>query len=369
VGKHPLTGRRAYKSKTIQGTLAEANRLLAHEYSQVSTGTPGLMTVQMYLYSWLNGVISVTASPKTLRSYTTMLAHAFAAFGDVRLDKLESVDIQRLYMDLTGTLSPRTIRYLHTILKSALDRAVRSRLISVNPCRGPVVVPRMVYREPTVWSVEQATAFLAGVKDSSQYSRDYLLFYTLLHTGMRPSEALALQWRDVDGRRLGITRAIGEGTKVGTYVLKEPKTRQGRRSLVLTQEHARLLQAAREERGERADSEAFVFRLRASEDSKHPTHDNRMAVRLRFNNACAHLNKVREEAGLTPLPHIRLYDLRHVHATTLLRAGVHPKIVADRLGHANITVTLSVYSHVLPSMQDDAMGVYERMIETEGGTQ
>jgi integrase len=238
---------------------------------------------------------------------------------------------------------------------------VHARLLQENPARGPLALPRKEHREPNVWTGEHISAFLTAVEAEKRLQADYLLWYTLLHTGMRPGEAFGLKWSDIEGRRLRIVRAVAEAA-AGRYEVKEPKTRHGIRSIVLTQEHKRLL----EER--RGAPDTFVFsacstssRPKAAHTPEYP-HDNRMSARVRFANAVARVNRARVNAELPPLPTIRLYDLRHTHATALLRAAVHPKIVAERLGHANITVTLQTYSHVLPTMQEDAVDAYAQSL-------
>jgi integrase len=367
VGQDAVTGKRRYSSRTVKGSKAEAIRALAQECGAVRGEVQDGGTLREFLTRWLADVLALRVSTKTLRSYTGQLTPVIEKLGKklgkLRLDRLRTGDIQALYAALSSQgLSPRTVRYLHTILKAALDHAVHARLIQENPARGPIALPRKEHREPQVWTGEQFNAFLTAVQGDKRLQADHLLWYTLLHTGMRPGEAFGLKWADLEGRRLRVMRAVAEAAP-GRYEVKEPKTRHGIRSIVLTQEHKRWLEARR------GAPDAFVFpacstssRPKAAHTPDYP-HDNRMSARVRFANAVARVNRARVKAELTPLPTIRLYDLRHSHATALLRAGVHPKIVAERLGHANITVTLQTYSHVLPTMQEDAVDAYAQSLK------
>ena len=164
-------------------------------------------------------------------------------------------------------------------------------------------------------------------------------------TGMRRGEGLGLRWEDVDfeAARLAVRRAlIPSGRSV---VVSEPKTARGRRSIALDAETVAVLkaQAARQLEQQAAWQEGwtdsgYVF---TAEDGQHL---NPEAVTRWFRQAVKH----------SLLPKIRLHDLRHTHATLALQAGIHPKVVSERLGHATVSITLDTYSHAIPAMQEEA---------------
>ncbi|HTK41870.1 MAG TPA: site-specific integrase [Gemmatimonadales bacterium] len=282
---------------------------------------------------------------------------------------LSAHDIQAVYNGLSESgLAPRNVRYTHTVLKAALKHAVHVRLMPANPC-DHLSLPRRNHRESTVWTVEQAQAFLQATHDDPKLRVDHLLWYTLLHTGLRPGEAFGLQWENLEGNKLRIVRAVAEGKREGDYILKEPKTRRAIRTVVLTEEHAVLLAAYRD--GQRPRD--FIFKPCDPSRSRRKAiktwpHDNRASARLRFSNALARVNRQRVKAELPTLPAIRLYDLRHTHATAMLRAGINPKLVADRLGHASIVITLDTYSHVLPDLQASAVEAYAAALASNGSS-
>ena len=191
--------------------------------------------------------------------------------------------------------------------------------------------------EPRTWTAEQLAAFLEAVDDDPLHP----LWHLLAMTGMRRGEALGLRWRDIDFTRssLAVRQCL---IAVGYEVrIVPPKTGRGRRAIALDPVTVSLLERHRRRSAARSrlrSDGALVFDD-VSGRSLHP-----VAVSKRF------ATLVRQ----TGLPRIRLHDLRHTHATLALEAGVHPKVVSERLGHSTITLTLDVYSHALQHMQEEA---------------
>jgi len=200
---------------------------------------------------------------------------------------------------------------------------------------------------PTL-ALEDVPRFLEAVQQSPYYT----LFYLLLHSGLRRGEALALRWKNVDlGLAslgvLGYISVVETAYKLnGTYIMKEPKSSAGRRRIALSPSLALVLRqhkAQEEERcallGRALTDDAFVF--------AHPD-----GTPLDPSTVTHTFGKIIRNAGL---PHIRLHDLRHTHASLLLQAGIHPKVVQERLGHSSIRVTLDTYSHVMGGLQEAAI--------------
>ncbi len=164
--------------------------------------------------------------------------------------------------------------------------------------------------------------------------------FVLVHTGLRTGELLGLRWSDIDSDHA--QRARNEYEPSG---FKEPKTRSSRRSIALTAEALAVLREHRNAQLERRlqldsawDDGDLVFPRSAGT----PESVRNLSTRW----------KARRSLG--GMEHLRLHDMRHTSATLALKAGVHPKIVQERLDHANIGVTLDTYSHVLPNMQREA---------------
>jgi len=310
---------------------------------------PSRISVRAYLSDeWLPAIRS-TIRPSTYYSYVQHVeCHIVPHIGNLQLQQLCGASINALYATLAESgrrgglsgLSPTSIRHVHAVLHRACKDAVRWNRLARNPVAAADPPRLHSAAEMTTWSAEQLAAFLASVRED----RLHALWHTLALTGMRRGEALGLRWEDVDleHARLSVRRAlIPAGREV---IFSEPKTARGRRAIALDVETVEVLkgQAARQ-LAEQAGNETwidsgYVF-TKENGEALHPedvTRYFRSAVRQAM------------------LPKIRLHDLRHTHATLALCAGIHPKVVSERLGHATVSFTLDVYSHAIPAMQEEA---------------
>jgi integrase len=183
--------------------------------------------------------------------------------------------------------------------------------------------------------------FLEHVRDD----RLYAAWRVLAMTGIRRGELLGLSWDavDLDTARLAITRTLIGGK--GAPRFSEPKTKRGRRSVALDSE---TVTALGEHRERQLDERAAWGPAYEPHDLVFCRENGTPIWPRSFSRSFD--NHVRN-AGL---PRIRLHDLRHTHATLALAAGVHPKVVQERLGHATIAITLDIYSHAVPALQEDA---------------
>lgn len=208
------------------------------------------------------------------------------------------------------------------------------------------------------FSEDEMNAFL----EAAERVPYYVLFFLALETGMRPEEYLGLQWSDIDfnKKRLAVRRVL-IGKQGGGFVFDEPKTDRSRRSIPLTVALLDLLKGHRKAQLEqrlRLGTHYQVSDLVFTSEIGTPIH-HRNLDRRHFKTIIASANENKETERI---PSIRLYDLRHTMATLLLSAGVNPKIVSERLGHASIVLTLDTYSHVLPTMQEGATNEMELMM-------
>jgi len=302
------------------------------------------LTLGTYLDRWLKS-LKQKVSERTYGSYVSLLKlHVRPVLETVKLTKLRPLDFQSVIDGMAEKqLSPRTIRYAHTVASSAMKQAVRWRLLTGNAAAF-VELPKSVSREMQYLSVEQAKIFLKqSAKD--EYG---IIFEVAIVTGMRPEEYLALQWEDINFQEKSVTvkRTLLRKGKGGGWYFGEPKTKQSRRSIPLPddlltklKEHKRLQLEYRFSEGEKYQNHNLVFATLSGSPISMRNLDRR------------HFKRILKGAKL---PNIRLYDLRHTCATLLLVAGEHPKVVSERLGHANIVLTLQTYTHVLPTMQKSA---------------
>lgn len=285
-----------------------------------------------YLDRWLEDAVRQSVKKSTYNGYEIMVrVHIKPYLGAMNLDQITPFIIQNLYtrLEKNGKMA-RTRQLVHITLQKALNHAVKWGYLHNNPCIS-VEKPRSHRKNMKVLSPAEALSFLRV----AQEDRLYTLFLLAITTGLRQGELFGLQWDDInfENQTLSVQRTVYELN--GSFEIGEPKTGKSRRLVDLPEF---VTQALTEHRQSQPESK-WVF------------CDLNGGLLRRQNVRRRHLVPLLKKAGL---PIIRFHDLRHTAATLLLSEGVHPKIVQERLGHSQISVTLDIYSHVLPSMQKDA---------------
>lgn len=342
------------KQRWISGfkTKKLAEIALVEEIGKMHAGTyvaPAASTVREFLTDWIAAQTNIR--PSTLASYELNLRrHVVPRLGGTKLQSLTSAQIGSLYAELLdhgrtdgkGGLSAQTVKYIAMILKQTLSDAVRQQLLIRNPADAIDAPRRVRGAEMKIWAPEQLREFLAGVKDEPLYAA-YVVAAT---TGMRRGEVLGLRWSDVDLEkgRLSIQQTV---LAVGYAVqMSSPKTARGRRMISID---GTTIEALRQHRARQAEIIMQLgpdyrrdLNLVFSGVTGDPLHPERMTRTF---------ERLVKASGL---PRIRLHDLRHTAASIMLGAGVPAKVASERLGHANISITLDTYSHVLPGLQEDA---------------
>ncbi len=352
VAPRDANGKRHQKYFAVRGTKRDAQRRLRAILHTVDTGIylePSRMTLGTYLEQWLRDYAKPNLGGRTLERYEEIVRlHLVPALGHLQLSKLQPVHIQAHYTETLaggrkngpGGLSPTTVLHHHRVLREALKHALRLQLIARNPADA-VEPPRKTRGEVKALD-ESGTRELLRVSQGSWLHMPILL---AVATGMRRGEIMALRWADVDFEAATIT--VQRSLEVSRQGLrfKEPKSARSRRRIALPRF------AMEELRAHRAEQKRERLRLGPAyqdNDLVCPAADGRPrnpdVVTFGFRDFL-----VRHQ-----LPVVRFHDLRHGHATSLLRQNIHPKIVSERLGHANVSITLDVYSHVTPDMQREA---------------
>lgn len=326
-------------------TQSECREWLRNTQSQIQNGLTlagARTTVIEFLQQWLV-TIRESVRPKTLDQYTQIVRqHIVPSLGAIKLKELRPDHIQALYNDkLDKGTSARTVLLIHAVLHRSFVVALKLGLIGRNPVDA-VTRPKVKRKEMRVFTDNQARAFLSA----SKQTRHACLFHLALHTGMRQGELLGLMWKDIDwiNRQIHVQRQLQRVPHAG-LAFSEPKTAAGRRTIVIS---PTMIDALRKH----LEEQEYHRKVQGAK-----WVENDLIFPSTLGTPLHPINLFKEYKALllkTGLPNIRFHDLRHTAATLMLQQGVHPKIVQERLGHANIAMTLDIYSHVLPSMQEDA---------------
>jgi integrase len=302
------------------------------------------LTVAEYLNTWLTGKHAL--KPKTVALYSDISRnYLFPHLGAIRLLELRAHHLDRMYAAITigvrgQPLSPSTIRRVHAVLRSALNTAVKRRLLPYSPAEHIELAPESPKR-PKPWTPDECQAFLAAIRQD----RLAVLYHLILITGMRRGEAIGLRWEDVDldGRCLFIEQQITEVR--GASVVGTPKTKRGRRLVPVDDVTVALLRRHREGQ----DLERVAWGPAWNEAGLVFTREDGSALRPEY--ATRHFQALATKSGLRV---IRLHDLRHTNASLALAAGVDLKVVSERLGHSQISITADLYTHVNRGLGRDA---------------
>lgn len=353
-------GKRRQQSVTVRGPKREAEAKLATMLADIENGgfvEPSKLTVADFLERWLDHVATKTAT-KTHERYTEIVKLGICPrLGGIKLSNLSPIHIQDLYSELLargrvrkpGGLSAQTVLHYHRILASALKMAVKWRLIQHNPI-DRAEPPRPKRAEIVVLSETETAELLDEVEGSPLYI-PVLLAVT---TGLRRGETLALRWSHVDLERqtISVQHSLEKSRSHGLR-FKEPKTKRSRRTIAMLPmltgalKRHRIAQAEANLRlGKPWDEDGLI----CSRADGSPINPNTLTS--------AFASFVR---GLD-IPQVTFQGLRHTHATHLLANGVHPKVTQERLGHSTIAVTMDLYSHVVPGMQEDAALTVDRAL-------
>lgn len=344
-GKDPLTGKRKRLKKAFRGNKRDAEKELARLLMEIEQGfyiEPSKLTTSEYLKKWHEDYCKNKLASSTCENYWIILdKHLIPALGAIPLSKLKPLHIQDYYAKaLSKGLSLRSVQYHHAILRKALQQAVKWKLIPYNPADG-AESPRPQRKEQNVLPAEKVNEFLERISGDPFYP----LIYTALWTGMRRGELLGLRWRDVDlkGKSINVVQSLR--WVAGECRFEDVKTEKSRRNIPIPDALVTFLKKLRKEQAE--------IKLRQE------NYQDYGLVFCRPDGApwCPstithHFHDLAKNAGF---PDLRFHDLRHTHATLLLKQGVHPKVVQERLGHASITTTMDIYSHVLPTLQKQAI--------------
>ena len=354
AGHDPETGKPIYRTvlgKT-QSEVKEKLKTAIQETQSLDFSKTGQYTVGQWMDVWYENYAKIKVRPSSHQTYKGYIEnHIKPNIGDIPLEKLTTLDLQRLYKTLLANgrvdrleskgqpkgLSPKTVRNIHQILSSALKLAQEQRIILTNPAEG-CALPKVEHREMKTLPVEQLQSFLREAKDSGVFE----LYYLELATGLRRGELLGLKWEDIDLEH-GDLRVRRQIARINGKVVEAPlKTKNAYRTLPLAEDTISILN----EQKKKVGSSPWVF---PSATGGPISPDSVLHM----------LHRVLKRAGL---PQVRFHDLRHTFATLALQNGVDIKTVSGMLGHFSAGFTLDTYAHVTTSAQKAAANTMGKLL-------
>ena len=358
-GERRQARRRGFPTRKAAQEALDRLRVSAREGTFVE---PTKITLATWLDRWCEGLVTAGRSPATIESYRRQLeTHVVPHLGGLRLSALSAADLDALYARLLaggrrdgrGGLSPRTVRYVHTIVSKSLSDAVRKRLLVRNPASDadPPSANSAAAPEMTWWTPTELRAFLVAVTSDDLYA----LWRLAAMTGMRRGEVCGLRWSDIDleAGRLSVRQQLT--TVRHELIFRErPKSDHGRRTIDLDVGTTRVLRDHRRAQLERRmvvgatwGEGDLVFCGLAGE----PLDPESIAQRFEHRAAAAGVKR------------IRFHDLRHTHAAHLIAAGQDALVISKRLGHASVSFTYDKYGHLMSKADSEAATAVAALVD------
>lgn len=348
--KDPITGKRVRRYKTVEGTKKEAERAM-HEYiREIEKGyyvTDSKITIGEWIDTWLEVYIAPNVSPTTLSRYEGMIKRYIKPIiGHMQVQQLNTLAVQAWVNGLKVSpssgkpMAAATIKHAYHVLKGSMDKAVLAGVIPRSPCVS-IMLPKGQKKAAVIYDEMQIKQLISAAKGTEME----LVIDMELCLGLRRGELLGLWWQDIDWEKKQVHIVRNRVVVNGKAVVKEPKTANSVRTIDMPEQ---LMQKLRKHK---LACTANRMRLgSAYTDSDYIiVHPDGKPIYPEYLSQM--LTKLQKRAGL---PLCRFHDLRHLCATIMLLQGVNVKVAQERLGHKDITTTMNIYSHVLPSSARDA---------------
>lgn len=353
LSNDPITNKRRRKYYTVRGTKKDAEKFLTEKLRELDTGILGEninMNFTEYLKFWLQNSCNKNLSINTYEEYELKVnKHIVPYLGNIKLDKLKPLQIQNFYtLKLEQGLSERTVISFHKIIHRALEQALKWQLISINVCNG-VEKPKVKKNKVDILNEKELKELLKIAKSTKLYVPVFIASYT----GMRRGEILGLTWDNVDLKNnvIKIEKTLSS-TKNG-IVFTEPKTETSKRNIAISKDISQILK--------KVQVEQLKNKMRLGN-----LYQNNNLVCCKDNgdfiNPKSFSRDFHNLLKANNFKIIRFHDLRHTHASLLVKLGVHPKEISNRLGHSDIQITMNIYSHIYEETDKETAEVFSKFV-------
>lgn len=335
------------------------------------------LTFQDFTARWLEEYAKPQLEPTTIDAYKNLLnVHILPALGHLKLSKVQPAHLNKLYADMLqnrkdnrpGGYSPTTIKRCHAVTSSIFSTATQWNIVTENPCER-VKPPKQTRNNSDVkfFTVEQTEAFLAEIDAEARKGiiklQHNLFFQLCIFCGLRRGEAVALLWSDIDLQEKTVSITKSTSLVEGKPYTKAPKNHTSERTICLPGHIIQLLRRYRIEYNtyrlsigsqwiERQDKESYLF-IQWNGLQMYPSTPYNV-----FKDILHRYNSTHDE----PLPEIPLHGLRHTSATLLISQNVDVRTVSNRLGHAQTSTTMNIYSHSLQKKDEAAAVSLEKLL-------
>lgn len=345
AGHDPATGKQIFKN-VLGKTQAEVKEKLAkalENRKKLNLTKQDKYTVGQWMDIWFENYAAIKVRPSSHQTYKGYIKnHIKPSIGEIPLEKLTSMELQKLYRMLltegrvdrieakhqSKGLSAKTVRNINQIISSAMDLAVSQKIILENPTNA-CALPKVEHREMKTITADHLRAFLNEARNTGVYE----MYYIELAIGLRRGELLGLKWEDID-LNTGTIRVRRQVARVNGEIVEAPlKTKNSYRTVAISQDAIEVLNAQK-----RKTHDEYVF----------PSPNGGPISPDSVNNM---LHRVLKRAGI---PKVRFHDLCHTFATLALQNGVDIKTVSSMLGHFSAGFTLDTYAHVTTAAQKEA---------------
>lgn len=354
------TGKRKQKWYTVNGNKNDAEKFLTEKLRELDTGIlidTKKMKFGEYLDYWLKEYCYNNLSINTIEGYEQYIErHIKPSLGNIELDKLRPLQLQSFYSEKLktgkingkGGLSKQTVRTLHRIIHGALTQAVKWQLIvrNVADCVEP---PKPKKYEAKFLDTEQTNLLIEKVQKTDIYIPVIIAIYT----GMRRGEVLGLSWENINFEKKYI-KVVQElsCTKQGLKILP-PKTNKSIRNIAIPDTLIKILKI---HKAKQMENKLLLGKEYQNIDMVCTYPNGKLFYPKRFSA------KFHELLEKNKLPIVRFHDLRHSHASLLVKLGIQPKVISERLGHSNIGITMDLYSHLYEEADKEVADMFEKVI-------